>query len=83
MSHGVVVLMAQTVSRRTVGMNVWNRHGEDDLLVVDEAHHATARGWTRAMRYWPGRVMGMTATPWHLSKKEGFDHLFDALVCGP
>ena len=25
----------------------------------------------------------MTATPWRLSKKEGFDHLFNHLVTGP
>ena len=83
MSHGVVILMAQTVSRRTARRSVWDEYGEDDLLVIDEAHHATADGWARAMQQWPGRIMGMTATPWRLSKKEGFDHLFSELVCGP
>ena len=83
MSSGVVILMAQTVSRRTASMNVWNKYGKDDLLVIDEAHHAAARGWERAMQQWPGRIIGMTATPWRLSKKEGFDHLFNELVCGP
>ena len=83
MSSGVVILMAQTVSRRTASMSVWNKYDEDDLLVIDEAHHAAARGWERAMLQWPGRIIGMTATPWRLSKKEGFDHLFTELVCGP
>lgn len=83
MSSGVVVLMAQTVSRRTAGMSVWNKYDEDDLLVIDEAHHAAAPGWARAMEQWPGRIIGMTATPWRLSKKEGFTHLFGELVCGP
>lgn len=83
MSSGVVILMAQTVSRRTSGMSVWTKYGQDDLLVIDEAHHAAARGWTRAMQQWPGRIIGMTATPWRLSEKEGFDHLFCELVCGP
>lgn len=73
MSHGVVILMAQTVSRRTARMSVWDEYGGDDLLVIDEAHHATADGWARAMQQWPGRIIGMTATPWRLSKKEGFD----------
>ena len=27
--------------------------------------------------------MGMTATPWRLSEREGFDHLFEDLHCGP
>lgn len=52
-------------------------------MVIDEAHHAAAEGWERAMKQWPGRIIGMTATPWRLSKKEGFDHLFDELLCGP
>ena len=83
MSGGAVILMAQTVSRRTDGMEVWNGYNADDLMVIDEAHHAAAEGWERAMKQWPGRIIGMTATPWRLSKKEGFDHLFDELLCGP
>ena len=83
MSGGAVILMAQTVSRRTDGMEIWNGYNADDLMVIDEAHHAAAEGWERAMKQWPGRIIGMTATPWRLSKKEGFDHLFDELLCGP
>jgi len=79
----VAILMAQTVSRRTAKMSVWRKYGSEDLMIVDEAHHAAADGWTRAMRQWPGRILGMTATPWRLSQKEGFDHLFNALICGP
>ena len=81
--NGVAILMAQTVSRRTAKMSVWRKYGGDDLMIIDEAHHAAADGWTRAMRQWPGRILGMTATPWRLSQKEGFDHLFNALLCGP
>lgn len=80
--NGVAILMAQTVSRRTARMSVWRKYGSEDLMIVDEAHHAAADGWTRAMRQWPGRILGMTATPWRLSHKEGFDHLFSALLCG-
>ncbi len=83
MSGGVVVLMAQTVGRRTAKMDIWNRYASDDLMVIDEAHHAAAEGWERAMKQWPGQVVGMTATPWRLSEKEGFDHLFSELTCGP
>ena len=83
MSPGVVILMAQTVGRRTAKREVWNRYNAEDLMVIDEAHHAAAEGWERAMKQWPGRILGMTATPWRLSKKEGFDHLFGALICGP
>ena len=81
--NGVVILMAQTVARRTARADVWGRYDANDLMIIDEAHHATAEGWTRAIRQWPGPVLGMTATPWRLSKREGFDHLFADLVCGP
>ncbi len=81
--NGAVILMAQTVSRRTASAEVWDNYDTLDLMIVDEAHHATAEGWARAMRQWPGPVLGMTATPWRLSEREGFDHLFGELVCGP
>ena len=84
--NGVVILMAQTVDRRTqkaVRRTVWGRYNPSDLMIVDEAHHAAAKGWERAIRQWPGPVLGMTATPWRLSEKEGFDHLFHTLRCGP
>ena len=42
MAGGVVILMAQTVGRRTDKRQVWNRYNPDDLMVIDEAHHATA-----------------------------------------
>ncbi|MYC34138.1 MAG: DEAD/DEAH box helicase [Chloroflexi bacterium] len=83
MAGGAVILMAQTVGRRNARREVWNRYGPNDLLVIDEAHHAAAPGWERAMRQWPGPIVGMTATPWRLSEKEGFDHLFGDLLCGP
>ena len=81
--NGVVILMAQTVGRRTSRMRIWGKYRSDDLLVIDEAHHATADGWERAIDQWPGRVIGLTATPWRLSVREGFDHLFSKLHCGP
>ena len=83
MAGGIVILMAQTVGRRTARREVWNRYDGNDLLVIDEAHHAAADGWTRAMRQWLGPIVGMTATPWRLSEKEGFDYLFGDLLCGP
>ena len=83
MAGGVVILMAQKVSLQTARQEVWNQYCSTDLMIVDEAHHAAAKGWERAIRQWPGPVVGMTATPWRLSEKEGFDHLLDELLCGP
>ena len=82
-ANGVVILMAQTVSHRNSNAEVWGGYNSSDLMIIDEAHHAAAGGWARAMKQWPGRIVGMTATPWRLSEKEGFDYLFDELHCGP
>ena len=81
--RGVVIIMAQTAGRRARNADVWSKYDQDDLLIIDEAHHAAADGYERAMERWSGRVLGMTATPWRLSLKEGFGHLFDNLACGP
>ena len=79
----VAIFKALTVSRRNKNSTaIWNNYGPDDLLVIDEAHHAPATGWEQAIKQWPGRVWGLTATPWRLSLREGFDHLFDTLVTG-
>ena len=55
--NGVVILMAQTVSRRNGRANVWDGYNRSDLMIIDKAHHATADGWARAMnrgqdRWW-------------------------------
>ena len=82
--NSVAIFKAQTVGRRNNGqLRIWENYGPDDLLVVDEVHHAPAPGWERAIEQWPGRVWGLTATPWRLSQREGFDHLFRTLVTGP
>ena len=57
--------------------------GKQVLLIFDEAHHATAKTWERIILKHKGAVCGLTATPWRLSKKEGFDHLYDVLIQGP
>ena len=82
-ANGTVILMAQTVGRRTNRMHIWGQYQSSDLLLIDEAHHAAADGWERAIDQWPGSVVGLTATPWRLSKAEGFDHLFKKLLHGP
>ena len=81
---GVQLVQAQTVTRRIdrVG-RIWSDYNAHDLLVVDEAHHAPALGWEQAIGEWPGRVLGLTATPWRLSVRQGFDHILDTLIRGP
>ena len=82
-TDGVVIEMVQTVSRRNSYRSVWDEYGPEDLLVIDEAHHAPARGWERTIRQWRGKAVGLTATPWRIEKNLGFKHLFDCLIPGP
>lgn len=81
----VVILMVQTVGRRVLATPdiVWENYDSNDLMIIDEAHHSVAKSWERAIGQWPGRVLGMTATPWRLSKKEGLDKIFGRLISGP
>lgn len=58
LTKGVVIQMTQTVGRRTNRMEIWGIYRSDDLLVIDEAHYATAEGYERAIRQWPGRILG-------------------------
>lgn len=55
-----------------------------DLIIVDEAHHATAKNTIgQILRAWPSaRVLGVTATPLRLSG-EGLGECFSAMVLGP
>ena len=60
------------------------RYPAPDLLVVDEAHHATAKTtWGKILSYWPNaKRLGVTATPIRLSG-EGMREMFDDLILGP
>lgn len=50
------------------------------LLVVDEAHHATAETYLRIIEAHPNaQVLGLTATPWRLTGKQ-LGSLFDGIV---
>lgn len=58
-----------------------------DLIIVDEAHHATAGTWRKILEFYPkARVLGVTATPIRGdSVGLGVDSggLFDELIVGP
>lgn len=57
------------------------------LLVYDEAHHAVSqRMGTRWIDEWQdagGVCLGLTATPWRMSKTQGLDPPWKQLVPGP
>ena len=54
-----------------------------DLMIIDEAHHSAARSWASVITAWPGAIVGTSATPWRLSKREGLDDLYDKMLEGP
>ena len=55
---------------------------EYDLIIVDEAHHATARTWKAKLAACMGVCLGFTATPQRLDGK-GLESMFDVMVEGP
>lgn len=54
-----------------------------DLIVIDEAHHATAGQYRKVLDAYPSaRVIGVTATPCRLDGR-GLGDVFDDLIVGP
>ena len=60
--------------------HLWEQCGPQDLLVVDEFHHAVAPSWLRKIMSFPGYVIGYSATPARSDPKQGFDKVFSELV---
>jgi superfamily II DNA or RNA helicase len=74
----VQIASVQTLARRLPRMD-W----QPGLIIIDEAHHATAGQWARILDHWPDAYrLGVTATPCRLSG-EGLGSAFDAMVLGP
>jgi superfamily II DNA or RNA helicase len=78
MTHDMVqVAMVQTLAKRL------DRVPEPDLLVIDEAHHATAGTYKNISDQWKTtRILGVTATPERLDGR-GLSTAFDEMVIGP
>lgn len=73
----VQVAMVQTLARRLA------EYPAPDLLVIDEAHHATSAGYLAIIAAWPTtRILGVTATPRRLDGK-GLGKVFEAMIMGP
>lgn len=72
----IQVASVQSLTRRL------NHCPEFDLIVIDEAHHSTARSYRTILNRYPNaQVLGVTATPIRLDGK-GFRGIFDELICG-
>jgi DNA repair protein RadD len=81
----VQVASVQTLIKRLGYLSAVN--WEPDIIVVDEAHHATAGSWRKIINHFPNsKVLGVTATPIR-SDGQGLGiqcgGLFDELIEGP
>jgi len=73
----VTIAGVQTLVNRLDGLLPRN------LIICDEAHHATARSWDRVLGHSDESfVIGLTATPQRLDGR-GLDDHFDTMICGP
>lgn len=75
--HKVQIGMVQTLARRV------DRLPAPDLMVIDEAHHATSGAYETLINTWSGTsVLGVSATPARLDGF-GLGAIFDVMVEGP
>jgi superfamily II DNA or RNA helicase len=76
--HAVQIASVQTLARRLSRLD-W----QPTLIIIDEAHHATAGQWARILDHWPDTYrLGVTATPCRLDGC-GLRGTFDTMVIGP
>ena len=76
--HAVQIASVQTLARRLSRLD-W----QPTLIIIDEAHHATAGQWARILDHWPNAYrLGVTATPCRLDGC-GLRGTFDTMVLGP
>lgn len=76
--HAVQIASVQTLARRLSRID-W----QPSLIIIDEAHHATAGQWARILDHWPDAYrLGVTATPCRLDGC-GLRSVFDSMVLGP
>jgi DNA repair protein RadD len=60
-----------------------DQHNDFDLVILDEAHHATARTWRNVIDAMPdAKVLGVTATP-ERGDGAGLGDVFEEMVVGP
>lgn len=77
-NQAVQVASVQTLVRRLSRID-W----QPSLIIIDEAHHASAGQWNRILDQWPDAYrLGVTATPCRLDGR-GLASAFDHLVLGP
>lgn len=72
----VQIASVQTLNRRTFPPDI-------DLVVIDECRSSTSPSYAPIFQYYAdAHFLGVDATPIRTSG-QGFDHIYDAMVCGP
>ena len=77
----VQIASVQTLQRRD-----WWQEYQAEVILLDECHILAFASVVRKMMtcIYPQAIwLGLTATPWRLSKREGLGDVFDGLVCAP
>jgi len=76
-SEKIQIASIQSVIRRTNKINI------PQIIILDEAHHATASTWRKLLEIYPDAfVIGLTATPARMGGK-GLGDIFESLIMGP
>jgi DNA repair protein RadD len=76
-SEAIQIGSIQTIIRRIHKITV------PTLIILDEAHHATAATWKKLLAAFPNAlVVGLTATPERMGGA-GLSDIFDSMVIGP
>ena len=77
LSKNVQIASVQTLVNRL------DKIKKPDLIIIDEAHHATAGSWRKIIEYFSDAlILGVTATPIR-GDGTGLNFIFDSLVIGP
>lgn len=77
--------LIQIASLQTVSRRQWWRDCQFDLIIFDEAHITTYRTTSKKIleTFQDSFVLGLTATPWRLSKKEWLGQFYETTVVAP
>lgn len=89
LAHGMIAsgksktpLPVQVASVQTL-VNRTGDYKEPDLIIIDEAHRATASSYQKILEAWPNAfVLGLSATPQRTDKK-GLDIIFNDMIKAP
>jgi superfamily II DNA or RNA helicase len=78
--------LVQIASVQTLVKRDWWQDFEADVIVLDECHIVAWSDVAQQMmsHIFPNAIyLGLTATPWRLSKQQGMADVFQAIVCAP